>query len=103
MARGQSDWHPRPGEPPSRTAGRLAVRVGVALTALALPLAVAASLVVVVSAPSLTAGVDQLFAATTGPVGAPRGVGWLAHVGVLGLLAGAWLAGGGLLVSELLD
>jgi len=103
MARGQSDWHPRPGEPPVRTAGLLAVRLGVVLTALALPLAVATGLSLVVSAPSLATGIDQLLAVITGPLGAPDGVGWLAHVAVLGLLAGAWLAGGGLLVSELLD
>jgi len=103
MARGQSDWHPQPDEPPVRTVGRLALRGGAVLTALALPLAVGTSLYLTLSAPSLSVGLDRTLAATTGPLGPPTGVGWLAHVAVLGLLAGAWLVGVGLLVSALLE
>lgn len=103
MARGQSDLAGRPGEPPLLVAGRLALRAGIGLTVLALPLGVGAFLAVVLPAPSLAAGLDSAVAATSGPLGAPDGVGWLLHVGSLGFLAGLWLAGAGLVLSELLE
>mgnify|MGYP000312536418 CR=1 FL=1 len=103
MARSQSDCTVGPEGPQVTTLGRLAVRLGVVLTALSLPLGIAAGLVVVLSAPTITAGFDGVIAATSGPLGSPDGIGWLLHVAVLGLLTGTWLAGAGLVAAELID
>jgi hypothetical protein len=82
---------------------RLVFRAGVAIAALALPLTVGTGLVLVLTAPSLTAGFDSTLAAATGTLGPPDGVGWVFHVTVLGLLASAWLTGLGLVLSELFE
>lgn len=103
MARKQQDLGTHHSDPPPAVAGRLAIRAGIALCVLALPLAVGTFLVLVLSAPSLGAGLDSAAAAVEGPLGTPGGVAWLLHLGVIGLLVGAWLVGAGLLVTELLD
>jgi hypothetical protein len=103
MARRQQEFGAGRGEPAVATVGWLALRSGAVLSVLALPLAVGAFLAVVLSAPSLAGGLDTATAAIDGPLGAPGSVGWLLHLGVLGLLVGAWLTGAGLLVTALLD
>ena len=85
------------------TAGRFATRAGVVLTLTAAPLALATFLLVLQDAPTLAAGLDAAVSATSGPLGAGGGVGWLLHVAVLGILAGCWLAGAGLILSGLTD
>jgi len=103
MARGQSDLATRTGGNSPLAIDRLAFRAGVAIAALVLPLAVGTGLLLVLTAPSLTAGFDSALAAATGTLGPPDGVGWVFHVTVLGLLVGAWLVGLGLVLSELLE
>jgi len=103
MARGQSDRSAHADGPSPASLAAPALRLGFALTAMALPLAVGTGLAVVLSAPTLGTGLDTVITAASGPLGAPTGIGWLFHVGVLGVLAGTWLYGAGLLVSGLLD
>jgi hypothetical protein len=103
MARRQQEFGAGRDEPTVATVGRLALRSGAVLSVLALPLAVGAFLAVVLAAPSLMAGLDGAAAAVQGPLGTAVGVAWLLHLGVLGLLVGAWLTGAGLLLSALLD
>lgn len=103
MARRQQEFGAGRDEPTMATVGRLALRAGAALSVLALPLAVGAFLAVVLTAPSVAVGLDSATAAVGGPLGAPGGAAWLLHLGVLGLLVGAWLTGAGLVVDELLD
>lgn len=85
---------------PAALAERTA-RGGLVIVAVALPLALGAFAAVVLTAPSLDAGARAATAAITGPLAPGGGVAWLLHVGVLGVLAGAWLVGLGLVVSEL--
>lgn len=82
---------------------RFAVLLGVFLVTLAVPISIGSAVVVVGGAPTLAAGLDIAFGVIEGPLGTPGGVEWLFHPGVLGVLAGAWLSGVGLVVSELLD
>jgi hypothetical protein len=103
MARRQQEFLADRDEPTVAFVGRLALQAGTGLSVLALPLAVGTFLFVVLSAPSFAAGLDGAVAAIQGPLGAPGGVAWLLHLGVLGLLVGAWLTGAGILVRALLD
>ena len=101
MARRQPAFGTDGSRSPAPVADRL-VWLGAALCVLGVPLVVGVALAVVLSAPSLAAGVDSALAAVDGPLGAPDGIEWLLHVGVLGVLVGAWLAGAGLVSGELL-
>jgi hypothetical protein len=85
------------------TVGRLATRAGTVLVLLAAPLALATFLAVLAGAPNPVAGLDTALAATSGPLGAAGGVEWLLHLGVLGLLAGSWILGAGLVLTGLTD
>jgi hypothetical protein len=76
-------------------------QVGQVLITLATPLTVYSFGVLVVQAPSIAAGLAAAVAVTTGPLGAGGDLGWLLHVGVLGLLAGVWIYGLALVVEEL--
>jgi len=85
------------------TAGRLLTRAGVVLALTAAPLALVTFLLVLADAPSVSTGLDSAIAATGGPLATGGGVGWLLHVAVLGVLAGTWLLGAGLVVTGLAD
>jgi len=85
------------------TAGRTLTRAGVVVAMTAAPLALVAFLLVLADAPTIGAGLDSAAAATSGPLAAGGGVGWLLHVGVLGVLAGVWILGAGLVVAGLTD
>lgn len=83
--------------------GRLATRAGVVAIVTAAPLSLATSLAILANASTLTAGIDAVVEASSGPLAAGTGVEWLLHVGVFGLLVGCWLLGAGLVLSELAD
>ncbi|GGN97885.1 MULTISPECIES: hypothetical protein [Haloarcula] len=83
--------------------GRRATRAGLALAAATLPLVVGTVAGMLVDAPTLTAGVDAVLAAAGTPLVGGYGRAWLFHVGALGLLAGCWLLGAGLLLDGLFD
>lgn len=85
------------------TIGRFTTRAGTILTLTAAPLALATFLSILLGTPTLAVGLDAAMSAATGPLVASGGVEWLLHVGVLGLLAGCWLLGAGLVLSGLTD
>lgn len=85
------------------TVGRLTTRVGMLITVTAAPLALLAFLVILVGAPTLGSGLEVAMAAASGPLSTGGGIEWLFHVGVLGVLAGSWILGVGLILSGLSD
>ncbi|SFR93614.1 hypothetical protein SAMN05216559_1334 [Halomicrobium zhouii] len=85
------------------TAGRVLTRAGTVVALTAAPLALVTFLLVLGDAPTMDAGLDSAVAATTGPLAMGGGLGWLLHVAVLGVLAGTWVVGAGLVVSGLAD
>lgn len=85
------------------TAGRLLTRAGTVLALTAAPLAFVTFILVLANAPTITAGIDSAATAANGPIATGGGVDWLFHVGVLGVLAGCWLLGAGLVCSGLAD
>jgi len=85
------------------TAGTLATRAGAVVLVTATPLALATFVSLVLGAPTLGAGLDAATAATQGPLTPGGGIGWLLHVGFLGVLAGVWVLGLGLLCRGLDD
>lgn len=93
----------RTGRIPLSAVGRVATRVGVGLLVAAAPLALATVLAVVLVAPTLGDGLEAVLAAASGPLGTGGGLPWLLHVGVVGVLAGCWILGAGLLLSGVAD
>ncbi|WP_236035531.1 hypothetical protein [Haloarcula rubra] len=83
--------------------GRRATRAGLVLAAATLPLVVGTGTGLVVDAPTLAAGVDAVLAAANAPLVGGYGRAWLFHVSALGLLAGCWLLGAGLLLDGVFD
>ncbi|GCF14918.1 hypothetical protein Harman_28530 [Haloarcula mannanilytica] len=79
----------------------LVERVGLALVALALPVAVGAFAGIALNAGSLLAGIDAAVAALNGPLTAGRGLSWLFHVSTLATAVGCWFLGLGLLLDGL--
>lgn len=88
---------------PPATVGRLATRAGTILTLTAAPLAVVTFFSILLDASTVGAGVDAAAAATSGPLAVSGGMGWALHIAVLGLLAGSWILGAGLVLSGLVD
>lgn len=82
-------------------AGALATRIGLLIAAVALPLAAAASAVVILTAPSVSAGVEAVIAAATNPPAGGWGFAALLYLGVLGVLVGTWYLGVGALLRVL--
>lgn len=91
--------------PGPATVGQVLSRAGAGLAVAAAPLAFATLLLMLADAPTVGAGIDAAVTATSGPLGSAggRGIAWLLHVAVLGVLAGCWLLGAGLVVSGLAD
>ncbi|MBV0901662.1 hypothetical protein [Haloarcula salina] len=85
------------------TAAALAERVGLALVAVTLPLALVAFTGLAMQAASPSAALTTAAAAMQGPVLAGRGLTVLFHAGALGTLLGCWLLGLGLLLDGLYD
>jgi hypothetical protein len=71
------------------------------IVTLAIPLTVGGFGLLIVQAPSVGTGVQRALAATTGPLSAGGGLGWVLHVGVFGLLVGGWILGLALVLEEL--
>jgi len=79
----------------------LAERVGLALVAIALPVAVGAFAGMALGAESLVAAVDIAVAAMNGPLSAERGLSSVFHVSTLGTALGCWILGLGLVLDGL--
>ncbi|MDS0220773.1 hypothetical protein NDI54_05325 [Haloarcula sp. S1AR25-5A] len=79
----------------------LAERVGLALVALALPVAVGAFAGMALDAGSLVAAGDAAAAAMSGPLTAGQGLSWLFYVSALGTVLGCWVLGLGLVLDGL--
>ena len=79
----------------------LAKRVGLALTAVALPVAIGAFTGMALAAGSLPAATDAAAAAMNGPLTAEQGLSWLFYVSTLGTALGCWVLGLGLLLDGL--
>jgi len=79
----------------------LAERVGLALVAVTLPVAVGAFAGMVLTAGSLPAAAGAATAAMNGPLTTGRGLSWLFYVGTLGTALGCWVLGLGLLLDGL--
>ncbi len=92
-----------PGDATLPTIGRVTTRLGAGVLLAAAPLAAGTLLAILLGSPTLDAGLRTALAAATGPLGAGGGLPWLFHAAVLGLLAGCWLLGFGLVLSGLSD
>ncbi|MFU1780424.1 hypothetical protein ACM16X_03470 [Haloarcula japonica] len=79
----------------------LAERVGLALIAVALPVAVGAFVGLALTAGSLPAATEAAAAALSGPLTTARGLSWLFYVSTLGTALGCWILGLGLLLDGL--
>jgi len=79
----------------------LAERVGAALVAVTLPVAVGAFAVMALDAGSLLAAIDVAAAAMSGPLTTGWGLSWLFHVSTLATAVGCWFLGLGLLLDGL--
>jgi len=85
------------------TAAALAERVGLALVAVTLPVALAAFAGLAAESASLSVATTTAAAAMDGPVLTGRGLSMLFHAGALGTLLGCWVLGLGLLLDGLYD
>ncbi|WP_336337023.1 hypothetical protein [Haloarcula brevis] len=83
------------------TVARLAERAGLALVAVALPVAVGAFAGMALTAGSLPAATAAAAAAMSGPLTAGQGLSWLFYVGALGTVLGCWVLGLGLVLDGL--
>ncbi|WP_254271902.1 hypothetical protein [Haloarcula marina] len=83
--------------------GRRATRVGLALVAAALPLVVGTLAGIAADAPTVEAAFTAALGVMDAPVFGQHGTQLLFHVGTLGLLAGCWVLGVGLLLDGLFD
>ncbi|WP_367176542.1 hypothetical protein [Haloarcula rubripromontorii] len=79
----------------------LAKRVGLALVAVALPVAVGAFAGTALTAGSLSAATDATAGAMSGPLTAAQGLSWLFYISALGTALGCWVLGLGLLLDGL--
>jgi hypothetical protein len=79
----------------------LAERVGLALIAVTLPVAVGAFAGMVLAAGSLPAATEAAAAAMSGRLTAEQGLSWLFYVSALGTALGSWVLGLGLLLDGL--
>ncbi|WP_324757679.1 hypothetical protein [Haloarcula montana] len=93
-----SQWRPEPNRH-RRPVGEVATRVGTGLLLVAIPLAAGAFLGLV-SGATMTAALSTATTAVTDPPAA-NGAARLFRIGVLGVLAGSWILGFGLVVEEL--
>ncbi|EMA20632.1 hypothetical protein [Haloarcula marismortui] len=79
----------------------LAKRVGLALVAATLPVAVGTFAGMVLMAGSLPAATDAAAAAMSGLLTTEQGLSWLFYVSTLGTALGCWILGLGLLLDGL--
>ena len=79
----------------------LAERVGLALIAVTLPVAIGAFAGMVLTAGSLPAAIDAAAAAMSGPLTRGQGLSWLFYASTLGTALGCWVLGLGLLLDGL--
>ncbi|WP_284008765.1 hypothetical protein [Haloarcula pelagica] len=93
-----SQWHPEPAGH-RRPVGAVATRLGTALLVVALPLATG-SFLGLLAGTTVAAALSTAVTAVVDPPAASS-LAWLFRVGALGVLAGSWILGFGLVVEEL--
>ena len=85
----------------SAAVAALAERVGLALVAVTLPVAIGAFAGMALSAGSVPAATDAAAAAMSGRLTTGQGLSWLFHISALGTVLGCWVLGLGLLLDGL--